>query len=120
MAGLKCSFLMSAKGGMPYGPVHSARKGLPSSSASVTVISGSSIWTAAAAGLSVTPQDFADLSHVTPLLARIYPNGAADVNHFHAAGGMGFLVAQLLSAGLLHGDAQGVDDGLLRTPRVAV
>ena len=63
---------------------------------------------AAAAGLSVTPQDFADLSHVTPLLARIYPNGAADVNHFHAAGGMGFLVAQLLSAGLLHGDAQGV------------
>lgn len=63
---------------------------------------------AAAAGLSVTPQDFADLSHVTPLLARIYPNGAADVNHFHAAGGMAFLVAQLLSAGLLHGDAQGV------------
>jgi phosphogluconate dehydratase len=63
---------------------------------------------AAAAGLSVTLQDFADLSHVTPLLTRIYPNGAADVNHFHAAGGMAFLVAQLLSAGLLHGDAQGV------------
>src|SRR3990167_7449032 len=63
---------------------------------------------AAASGLSGSPQDFADLSHVTPLLARIYPNGAADVNHFHAAGGMGFLVAQLLSAGLLHGDAQGV------------
>ncbi|MFN3910490.1 phosphogluconate dehydratase [Hyphomonas sp.] len=63
---------------------------------------------AAAAGLSVTPQDFADLSHVTPLLARIYPNGPADVNHFHAAGGMGFLMAQLLSAGLLHGDAEGV------------
>ena len=63
---------------------------------------------AAAAGLSVIPQDFADLSHVTPLLARIYPNGPADVNHFHAAGGMSFLVAQLLAGGLLHGDAQGV------------
>lgn len=63
---------------------------------------------AAAAGLTVTLEDFADLSEVTPLLARIYPNGAADVNHFHAAGGMAFLMAQLLSAGLLHRDAQGV------------
>jgi len=63
---------------------------------------------AAAAGLSVTLQDFSDLSGATPLLARIYPNGAADVNHFHAAGGMSLLISQLLSAGLLHGDAQGV------------
>jgi len=63
---------------------------------------------AAAAGWHVTLQDFAELSHVTPLLARVYPNGPADVNHFHAAGGMSFLIAQLLSAGLLHGDAQGV------------
>jgi len=63
---------------------------------------------AAAAGLSVTLEDFSDLSRVTPLLARIYPNGPADVNHFHAAGGMSFLMAQLLMAGLLHGDAQGV------------
>ena len=63
---------------------------------------------AAAAGWQVTLQDFAELSHATPLLARIYPNGAADVNHFHAAGGMGFLIAQLLKAGLMHGDAQGV------------
>jgi phosphogluconate dehydratase len=39
-----------------------------------------------------------------PLLARVYPNGKADVNHFHAAGGMGFLMRELLSAGLLHGD----------------
>lgn len=63
---------------------------------------------AAAAGIAVTLQDFADLSATTPLLARIYPNGPADVNHFHAAGGMSFLIGQLLSAGLLHGDAQGV------------
>lgn len=63
---------------------------------------------AAAAGLIVTMQDFAELSHVTPLLAQIYPNGPADVNHFHAAGGMSFLMAQLLSGGLLHGDAIGV------------
>ncbi|HCY54538.1 MAG TPA: phosphogluconate dehydratase, partial [Oceanicaulis sp.] len=48
--------------------------------------------------------DFEDISHVTPLLTKIYPNGPADVNHFHAAGGMGFLVRELLQAGLLHGD----------------
>jgi phosphogluconate dehydratase len=59
---------------------------------------------ARAAGLIVNWDDFESLSHVTPLLARIYPNGPADVNHFHAAGGMGFLVRELLSAGLLHGD----------------
>jgi phosphogluconate dehydratase len=63
---------------------------------------------AAAAGLCVTLADFAELSGVTPLLARIYPNGPADVNHFHAAGGMSFLMSQLLKAGLLHGDALGV------------
>jgi len=63
---------------------------------------------AAAAGLCVTLADFAELSGVTPLLARIYPNGPADVNHFHAAGGMSFLMAELLKAGLLHGDALGV------------
>ena len=63
---------------------------------------------AAAAGIAVTLADFADLSSVTPLLARIYPNGPADVNHFHAAGGMSFLMAELLKAGLLHGDALGV------------
>jgi phosphogluconate dehydratase len=63
---------------------------------------------AAAAGLNVTLEDFADLSHVTPLLARIYPNGGADVNHFHAAGGMGFLVRELLQSGLLHGAASAV------------
>lgn len=63
---------------------------------------------AAAAGLDVTLEDFADLSRVTPLMARIYPNGGADVNHFHAAGGMGFLVRELINAGLLHADASAV------------
>jgi phosphogluconate dehydratase len=63
---------------------------------------------AAAAGYTVTLEDFADVSAVTPLMARIYPNGPADVNHFHAAGGMGFLVQSLLGAGLLNGSAMGV------------
>ncbi len=59
---------------------------------------------ARAAGLIVDWDDFNDLSSVTPLLCRVYPNGIADVNHFHAAGGMGFLIRELLDAGLLHGD----------------
>ncbi|HCX09118.1 MAG TPA: phosphogluconate dehydratase, partial [Hyphomonas sp.] len=63
---------------------------------------------AAAAGIILTLEDFADISAVTPLLARVYPNGPADVNHFHAAGGMGFLVRELLDAGLMDGDAMGV------------
>ena len=63
---------------------------------------------AAAAGIALRWEDFADLAEVTPLLTRIYPNGKADVNHFHAAGGMGFMIRELLGAGLLHGDAQTV------------
>src|SRR5581483_562335 len=59
---------------------------------------------ARAAGLRLTWDDFADLSEVVPLLARVYPNGSADVNHFHVAGGMPFLIRQLLGAGLLHAD----------------
>ncbi|MFN5268683.1 MAG: phosphogluconate dehydratase [Hyphomonadaceae bacterium] len=59
---------------------------------------------AQAAGLIVDWDDFNDLSSATPLLCRVYPNGIADVNHFHAAGGMGFLIRGLLDAGLLHGD----------------
>jgi phosphogluconate dehydratase len=59
---------------------------------------------AAAAGIQLTWDDFAELSAVVPLLARIYPNGPADVNHFHAAGGTSFLISQLLDAGLLHPD----------------
>jgi len=57
-----------------------------------------------AAGISINWDDFSDLSAVIPLLARVYPNGKADVNQFHAAGGMGFLIGELLDAGLVHGD----------------
>jgi phosphogluconate dehydratase len=63
---------------------------------------------AAAAGLKVTWQDMSDLSAVVPLLARVYPNGVADVNHFHAAGGMGFLIRELLADGYLHDDVKTV------------
>jgi phosphogluconate dehydratase len=63
---------------------------------------------AAAAGIQITWQDISDLSEATPLLARVYPNGLADVNHFHAAGGLGFLIRELLDAGLLHEDVQTV------------
>ena len=59
---------------------------------------------AAAAGITITWQDLSDLAAVTPLLCRIYPNGQADVNHFHAAGGTGFLIRELIEAGLLHED----------------
>ena len=63
---------------------------------------------ARAAGVDLRWEDFDELSAVVPLLARVYPNGSADVNHFHAAGGMGFLIAQLLDAGLLHEDVNTV------------
>ncbi|MFP3942988.1 MAG: phosphogluconate dehydratase [Alphaproteobacteria bacterium] len=69
---------------------------------------------ARAAGLVIDWDDFADLSAVTPLLARIYPNGPADVNHFQAAGGMAFLVRELLDAGLLHEDIHTVSAEGLR------
>ena len=59
---------------------------------------------ARAAGIFINWDDFDALSAVVPLLARIYPNGSADVNHFHAAGGTGFVIRELLAAGLLHGD----------------
>ena len=61
---------------------------------------------ARAAGIIIDWTDFSELSDVVPLLARIYPNGSADVNHFHAAGGMGFLVRELINAGLMHADVQ--------------
>jgi len=61
---------------------------------------------ARAAGITLTWDDLSDLSAVVPLLTRIYPNGEADVNHFHAAGGIGFLVHTLLRAGLLHDDVR--------------
>ncbi len=59
---------------------------------------------ALAAGIIVDWNDFSDISGVTPLLTRIYPNGSADVNQFHAAGGMAFVTRELLHAGLLHAD----------------
>ncbi len=69
---------------------------------------------AAAAGIILTWQDLADLAEVVPLLARVYPNGRADVNHFHAAGGMAFVIRELLDAGLLHEDVGTVWGGGLR------
>ena len=63
---------------------------------------------ARAAGITLTWDDLSDLSAVVPLLCRIYPNGEADVNHFHAAGGIAFLVHTLLRAGLLHEDVRTV------------
>jgi phosphogluconate dehydratase len=59
---------------------------------------------ARAAGISIDWTDFAELSDVVPLLARVYPNGSGDVNHFHAAGGMAWIIRELLDAGLLHRD----------------
>jgi phosphogluconate dehydratase len=61
-----------------------------------------------AAGIKVTWQDLSDLSDAVPLLARVYPNGLADVNHFNAAGGIGFIIRELLDAGLLHEDVRTV------------
>ena len=70
---------------------------------------------ARAAGIVLDWEDFAELSDATPLMARVYPNGLADVNHFHAAGGLGFMIGELLDAGLLHPDTRTVaGDGLAR------
>ena len=59
---------------------------------------------ARAAGIIINWEDFSDLSQVIPSLTKVYPNGAADVNHFHASGGMGFIIRTLLENGLLHQD----------------
>ncbi|NBT30891.1 MAG: phosphogluconate dehydratase [Rhodobacteraceae bacterium] len=78
---------------------------------------------ARAAGIQLDLQDFSDLSELIPLMAKVYPNGLADVNHFHAAGGLGFLIGELLNAGLLHDDVSTIaGDGLERytqEPRLA-
>ncbi|KHL72345.1 phosphogluconate dehydratase, partial [Pseudomonas putida] len=63
---------------------------------------------AQAAGIQLTWQDMADLSEVVPTLSHVYPNGKADINHFQAAGGMSFLIRELLDAGLLHEDVNTV------------
>ena len=70
---------------------------------------------ARAAGVLLEPADFADISAAVPLMARVYPNGLADVNHFHAAGGLGYMIGELLDAGLLHDDTVTIaGDGLSR------
>ena len=70
---------------------------------------------ARAAGITLDLADFAEISAAVPLMARVYPNGLADVNHFHAAGGLGYLIGEMLDAGLLHEDARTVaGDGLAR------
>jgi phosphogluconate dehydratase len=61
---------------------------------------------AKAAGIQLTLEDLSDLADCTPLLARVYPNGMADVNHFHAAGGLPYLIGELLSEGRLHEDVK--------------
>ena len=60
------------------------------------------------AGILIDWNDFSELSNIVPLLARVYPNGQADINQFHAAGGMGFMIRELIDAGYLHNDVQTV------------
>jgi phosphogluconate dehydratase len=78
---------------------------------------------AAAAGIALNWDDLAELSKVVPLMTRIYPNGKADVNHFNAAGGMGFLMRELLCADLLHEDVTTIMgtglEGYLVEPQLA-
>ncbi len=78
---------------------------------------------ARAAGVELRLEDFEDISSVTPLMAKVYPNGLADVNHFHAAGGLGFMIGELLKHGLLHEEVKTVaGDGLhlyTQEPKVA-
>ncbi len=70
---------------------------------------------ARAAGIDLALEDFADISECVPLMAKVYPNGLADVNHFHAAGGLGYMIGELLEAGLLHDDVSTIaGDGLAR------
>ena len=66
---------------------------------------------ARAAGVLIDIEDFHDISDAVPLMARVYPNGLADVNHFHAAGGLGYMIRHLLEAGLLHEDVRTVAGG---------
>jgi len=68
---------------------------------------------ARAAGVLIDLSDFAEISEAVPLMAKVYPNGLADVNHFHAAGGLGYMIGDLLEQGLLHPDTKTVaGDGL--------
>ncbi|RJE81392.1 phosphogluconate dehydratase [Paracoccus sp. JM45] len=77
---------------------------------------------ARAAGVLLDIEDFHDLSENVPLMARVYPNGLADVNHFHAAGGLGYMIGQLLEGGLLHPDVKTINgtglDGYTAEPKL--
>ncbi|RJL21153.1 phosphogluconate dehydratase [Paracoccus siganidrum] len=77
---------------------------------------------ARAAGVLIDIEDFHDISESVPLMARVYPNGLADVNHFHAAGGLGYMIGQLLEAGLLHPDVKTINgtglDGYTAEPKL--
>ncbi|WP_284388302.1 phosphogluconate dehydratase [Algimonas ampicilliniresistens] len=74
---------------------------------------------ARSAGILINWDDYADISHIVPLISRIYPNGIADVNHFHAAGGMAYLIGELIGAELLHTNVTTVagGDGLIEYTR---
>lgn len=74
---------------------------------------------ARSAGILINWDDYADISHIVPLISRIYPNGIADVNHFHAAGGMAYLIGELIGAEMLHTDVKTVagGDGLVEYTR---
>ncbi len=68
---------------------------------------------ARAAGIHITLEDFSDISEAVPQMAKVYPNGLADVNHFHAAGGLAYMIGNLLKSGLLHEDVRtAAGDGL--------
>ena len=76
---------------------------------------------ARAAGIAIDWDDFSELSSVVPLLARVYPNGSADVNQFQAAGGPGFVIRELLGAGLMHADVLAMSEhGIAAHARVPV
>jgi len=76
---------------------------------------------ARAGGIVIEPRDFADISAAVPLMARVYPNGMADVNAFREAGGLAVLIGEMLAAGLLHPDTETVaGPGLARYSRVPV
>lgn len=74
---------------------------------------------ARSAGIIINWDDYADISHIVPLICRIYPNGIADVNHFHAAGGMAYMIGELIGSDLLHADVTTVagGDGLVEYTR---
>ncbi|BCZ19527.1 6-phosphogluconate dehydratase [Helicobacter sp. NHP19-012] len=105
----KAAALMATKTPKPIGEMIS-EKNIVNAMVGLMATGGSTNHTihlvaiAKAAGIIINWDDFAAISKITPLLAKIYPNGQADVNQFEAAGGLAFVVRELLNAGLLHAD----------------